>query len=43
MNPHKYISWYSGIRQHLKSEVIDYTDFSIWCDEGSISQDKVNN
>lgn len=27
MNPYKYISWYSGIRQHLKSEVIDYIDF----------------
>ena len=23
MNPHKYISWYSGIRQHSQSEVID--------------------
>lgn len=27
VDPHEYISWYSGIRQHLKSEVIDYIDF----------------
>lgn len=39
MNSYKYISWYSGIRLHLKSEVIDYNDFVFDMMGGSISNE----